>query len=135
MLSISNSQDYYIMLKLGCANRDFSHMSTLDDFHKCLKYTFYFCPFRQIWPIVAWADRPVWTSSSGLKGKKKVLDREVGLCDYACKKSLKVELNDSWSGAGLSNSNVKSTIMICRWSCLVYSSENIGRNFWTQTYA
>ena len=52
-----------------------------------LQIAFYFCPFWPIWPILAWADRPVCSSLIGLREERKKYS--IGKLGYArvCAKS------------------------------------------------
>ena len=87
--------------------RDSGWVASIGAFMKCQllmssRNHLLFSLFRPIQPILAWVDWPVCASLSGFIGeKKKVLDRQAGLRECECRNFQKMELNDSWSGTGL----------------------------------
>ena len=89
-------QDYYNTLKLSCAKQSFNEMSAVVEFNKS---SFIFCTFWPIWLVLAWADRPVCTSPSGLQEERKKYS--IGKLGYA---SVRAECGTqrqlNWHGAG-----------------------------------
>ena len=67
---VAADQDFYITIMLG-ARLSQSELLWNVSCSWVPQITCYFRPFWPIWPILAWADRPVYTSFSDLREKRK----------------------------------------------------------------